>query len=112
MERNILNNNQPSFTIKGGNGTRKVTLKSIESADDASFLTYDQSLVLKVSKDGEHVIKDFISHFPINDPDAKIAELNQSFSDFNELIIAIHAENELLSADINFNIILNYEIEK
>jgi hypothetical protein len=112
MERNILNNNQPSFTINGENGKRKVTLKSIESADDASFLTYDQSLVLKVSKDGEHVIKDFISHFPINDEEAKIAELNQTFTDFNELIIAVHAENELLSADINYNIIMNFEFDQ
>lgn len=111
MERNILNNNQHSFTIDGNKGQRKVTIKSIESADDASFLTYDQSLVLKISKDGEFVIKDFISHFPINDEEAKIAEVNQTFSDFNELILAVHAENELLSADINFNIIVNYELK-
>ncbi|MFW5762372.1 MAG: hypothetical protein ACOCXH_15470 [Cyclobacteriaceae bacterium] len=112
MERNVLNNNQPSFTIKRENGKSEVTIKSLESADDASFLTYDQSLVLTITKDGEHVIKDYISHFPTHDEEAKVAEIDQSFSDFDELIIAVHAENELLSADINFNIIINYEYKK
>jgi len=109
MERDILNNNQHSFTISGDNGNKTVEIKTLESADDASFLTYDQSMVLKVLKDGEHVVKEFISHFPIKGQESKIAELNQTFSNFNELIVAVHAENELLSGDINFNIIVNYE---
>jgi len=111
MEREILNNNQHSFTIDGENGNKTVILKTLESADDASFLTYDQSLVLKILKDGEHVVKDFISHFPIKGQESRIAELNQTFSNFNELIIAVHSENELLSGDINFNIFVNYEYE-
>ena len=111
MERNILNTNQHYFTIDGDKKTKKVTIKTIESADDASFLTDDQSLVLKISSDGEHLVKQYISHFPLSGESSRIATIDQTFSDFDELIIAVHAENKMLSGDINFNLIVNFEYQ-
>ncbi|MGK7393475.1 MAG: hypothetical protein ACNS62_02845 [Candidatus Cyclobacteriaceae bacterium M3_2C_046] len=110
MERKILNNNERSFSISGNKGKTAVFINKIASADDLSFFSYGQSLALKVSKDGESN-STYISKYQMEDDAGRVAKINETYQEFNDLIIEVYADNPLLSADLNFNVIIDYEVK-
>lgn len=109
MEK-LLNNNERSFSIDGNMGKRELLISEIACAQDFSFYSYGQSLALKVHKDNE-VFSKLISKYPMKDKDGTVAEINERFTDFNEVIVEVFADNPLLSVDLNFNVTVNYEIK-
>lgn len=109
MERKLLNNNDRSFSVDGEKGKKTFILARIESADDFSFYSYGQSLAVKIMKDDE-VFSSLISKYKMDDDEGKVAVINQKFENFNDLTVEIFSDNPLLSADINFNVIVDYEL--
>jgi len=109
MDQKLINNNDRFMEVDGRNGTRVFKLMRIVSMDDLSFLTTGQSLALKVNVDDQAEMK-HLSTYPLGDDEGKIAVINQTFAHFNFLQLEIIADNELLSADQNFNLALDYDL--
>lgn len=103
----MFNNNIHNLAAKGGDGSELTIAKAI-LYDDNSFLTRSSSLVLKVFKDGVEVLNKPISSYPLSDASGSVAEINEKFSGYNELLIEVYDDNPLISEEPNFNLELEY----
>jgi hypothetical protein len=109
MEQKLLNNNDRIFRVNGQEGkTFKVV--RIASMDDLSLLTNGQSLALKINVD-DVAESQLLSHFQFADSEGKVAIIEKTFDNFKFLQLEIFADNPLLSADLNFNLVMDYELK-
>ncbi len=111
MESIMLNNNQRSFVLES-DMTDELTINQIILYDDSSFLSHSQSLSLKVFKDGVEALNKHISTYPLKDESGTIALINEKFTNYKELQIEIYEDNPLLNEEINFNLELEFSVNK
>ena len=103
----MFSNNSHNLSAKGYEGSEFIIAKPILYGD-SSFLTHSNSLVLKVFVDGVQALKRPISSYPLSDADGSVAEINEKFSGYKELLIEVYDDNPLVSEEPNFNLELEY----
>lgn len=112
MESMMFNNNHRNFVVGSENGIKELTIAKAILYDDSSFLTHSSALTLKVFKDGIEVLNRHLSSYPLTDTNGAVAEINEKFTDFRELLIEVYDDNPLLSDELNFNLELEYFANK
>jgi hypothetical protein len=112
MESIMLNHNHRSFAIGSENPKDEFTINRILLYDDSSFLSHSQSLMLKVFKDGVEVLNKHISDYPLKDEAGSVAEINEKFTGYKELLVEVYDDNFLVSDDTMYNVELEYTANK
>jgi hypothetical protein len=111
MESLMFNNNHRSYVVTGGTENDEFIINKIILYDDSSFLSHSQNLILKVFKDGAAVLNKHISSYPLKDEAGTVAEINEKFQGYKELLIEVY-DDALLSDEISFNLELAYTASK
>jgi hypothetical protein len=111
MESIMFNNNHRSYVLTGGESNDEFVINKAILYDDSSFLTHSQNLILKVFKDGVEVLNKHISSYPLKDETGTVAEINEKFSGYKELLVEVY-DDALLSDEISFNVELAYTANK